>query len=247
MLENLWRGVSNTRNILVACLLMNLWLCCDSYLVDNNPYRHVETLDGEGKYILEWMVDWETKRVIFNVTAETTGYIGFGLSRRGKMTGADIIIGGVGSDGKPYFTDRHAIGNQLPALDDIQDWTLHGAWENGDSTFLSFSRAFDTCDKEDYPITEDVISLIWSFGENDNMEEYHFHNRGHFDAFLLDPDLTPKVAQPHYRAKNPKELGDLKVWTVNKLEMLPPKETFYTCSFHKAPRFKNKQHIIGVS
>lgn len=76
------------------------------------------------------------------------------------------------------------MGNQVPQEDQSQDWTLHAAWESTTHTFLSFSRALDTCDKEDYPITEDTISLIWSYGENDNIE-YHFHHRGHFDVFLM--------------------------------------------------------------
>lgn len=89
-------------------LVLSLCLCCETYLVDTNPYRHVETLDYEGKYILEWMVNWETKRIIFNVTVETKGYIGLGLSSAGKMSGADIVMGGVLPDGKPYFSVSQA-------------------------------------------------------------------------------------------------------------------------------------------
>lgn len=89
----------------VFLLISSSWvICCHSYLVDTNPYRHVETLDAEGKYVLEWMVDWDNKKVIFNVTVETTGYVGLGLSSAGKMSGADVIMGGVLSNGKPYFS-----------------------------------------------------------------------------------------------------------------------------------------------
>ncbi|CAL8141891.1 unnamed protein product [Orchesella dallaii] len=236
-----------SKRILTDSVIIALMLRSESFLVDSNPYRHIETLDDEGKYILEWMVDWDNKRVIFNVSVATTGYIGFGLSRRGKMTGADIVIGGVSPEGKPYLTDRHALGHNLPVMDAQQDWTLHSAVQSEGYTFLSFSRAFDTCDKEDYPITEDVMSIIWAYGENDDVVEYHFQNRGNRDIYLLDPDLTPRIAQPLYRTKNPKELGDLKVWSINKIEVIPPVETYYTCSFHKAPRSPKKGHIVGFN
>lgn len=125
---------------------------CHCYLADKNPYRHVQILDN-GKYQLEWIVDLTSSRVIFNVTVRTTGYIGLGLSRKGKMSGADIVIGGVLSNGQPYFSDRHAIGHQLPVEDPSQDWHLHQAWESRSHTFLSFSRPFETCDEDhDLPI-----------------------------------------------------------------------------------------------
>jgi len=48
-----------------------------------DPYRH--SLELNPKYKLAWEVDWRSFRVTFNVTAQTRGYVGFGLSRKGKM------------------------------------------------------------------------------------------------------------------------------------------------------------------
>ncbi len=142
---------SSSLNILLFAILTISH--CNGYLVDNNPYRHIEILDQDGKYQLEWLVDWTTSRVTFNVTVKTNGYVGLGLSRKGKMSGADIVIGGVLPNGQPYFSDRHAIANQLPVEDLSQDWSLHEAWERGSFTFLSFSRPFETCDEDhDLPI-----------------------------------------------------------------------------------------------
>ncbi|CAL8141882.1 unnamed protein product [Orchesella dallaii] len=72
-----------------------------------NPYQNKVTLDPNGKYILDWVVNWEESRVIFNVTVQTKGYVGFGLSNKGKMSGADIVIGGVLPNGKPYFSNDY--------------------------------------------------------------------------------------------------------------------------------------------
>jgi len=121
---------------------------------EQNPYKHIAQLDQQGKYLLEWEVIWAEKRVIFNVTVQTQGYVAFGLSKRGQMDGADIVIGGVDRDGRSYFTDRHGTGRKMPEIDISQDWTLHDAWERNSRTFLSFSRPFETCDNEnDLPIT----------------------------------------------------------------------------------------------
>ncbi|CAL8124869.1 unnamed protein product [Orchesella dallaii] len=212
---------------------------------DDNPYRHKAILDPSGKYQLEWLVKWNEKRVIFNVTVATNGYVGFGLSRKGKMTGADLIVGGVGKDGKPYFTDRHAIGNQLPKLDPSQDWTLHEAWEKGAQTFLSFSRPFETCDGDhDLPITDDVMTIIWAYSENDDELQYHFQNRGGYNVYLLDPDLAPR--EMNNLRRNNGEEGSTRVFNVTGSITLNEEDFMYWCSYHKVPT-RTKQHIIGVS
>lgn len=49
--------------------------------------------------------------------------------------------------------DVHITGNRSVRIDQQNDWKLIGAWEKGKRTYLSFTRAFDTCDDQDYPIT----------------------------------------------------------------------------------------------
>lgn len=126
---------------------------CEGHMIGQNPYYRAETLDYNGRYQLEWLVEFEEKRITFNVTAQTKGYVGFGISKNGTMQEkADVVIGGVTSSGKTYFTDRYSTGNQMPEIDASQDWTLNDAWESATHTFLSFSRKLDTCDPDDYPI-----------------------------------------------------------------------------------------------
>ncbi|ODM96226.1 DBH-like monooxygenase protein 1 [Orchesella cincta] len=217
--------------------------------MDDNPYRRSEILDSKGKYRLDWLTDWNTKRVTFNVTVQTKGYVGFGLSNNGKMTGADIVIGGVKPNGKTYFSDRHAIANQLPVLDSTQDWNLNWAWESETHTFLSFSRAFDTCDPEDYALTEDTVTLIWSYGEKDTDIGYHYRNRGIFKVYLLEPDNSPKIIRDS-RNLNPKVVGkessDLKLWTINRPHQMTSDDTSYICTIHRGPRLQRKHHVVGL-
>lgn len=241
----------NRKTVLLVALPLFLLLLkpASAYFVDNNPYRHVETLDSRGRYVLEWMVDWEQERVVFNVTVATRGYVGFGLSRRGKMEGADIVIGGVSDHGIPYFTDRHAIGNQQPIIDLKQDWMLHSAWQSTTHTFLSFSRAFDTCDEHDIPINDDTVALMWAYGERDDTIGYHFENRGSKYIYLRDPDLTPRALQDTSRnTYRDKRFGNgVNTWTIREVFNIPPKRTTYWCNIKKfSPPTPGKHHIIGV-
>ena len=60
-------------------------------------------LDEDQKMKLYWNIDMANKEIYFTVEAQTTGWVGFGISSgQGKMVGADIVIGWV-KDGKPYF------------------------------------------------------------------------------------------------------------------------------------------------
>ena len=60
-------------------------------------------LDEDQKVKLYWNVSKENKEIYFTVEAQTTGWVGFGISSgQGKMAEADIVIGWV-KDGKPYF------------------------------------------------------------------------------------------------------------------------------------------------
>ncbi|CAL8068056.1 unnamed protein product [Orchesella dallaii] len=216
---------------------------------NQNPYRHSLNLDNlNGRYRMDRLVDWKEKRVIFNVTVETTGFICFGLSKTGEVEGADIIIGGVHENGEVYFTDRHETGRGPPQLDPSQDWTLHNAWERRGITFLSFSRPFDTCDEEhDIPITNDYLAVIWAFGETDDANiQPKEENSGKYDVYLLDPDLAPDSLQDSFSPGPPNPNDFLNVFQITTSVEMTGEDTKYWCSFHKAPT-SNKQHIIGYN
>lgn len=75
-----------------------------SSLYSNDAYHHKHILGPDGNYTLEWTVLWESKTIVFNVSAECKGYIGMGLSKTGSISGSDFVIGGIDSSGKPYFS-----------------------------------------------------------------------------------------------------------------------------------------------
>lgn len=239
-------------NFIRLVILSTLVSNGQSYMVGNNPHHLRESIDPAGKYQLEWIVNWEVRRITFNVIAETTGFVGFGLSTNGKMTGADIVIGGVDSKGRSYFADYHAVGQQIPVRDPSQDWHLLSAHENGTHTRIRFYRALDTCDPQDYAINEDKLSVIWAIGATDEIR-YHFGNRGLFHVYLLHPDYTPLITtEPATGAQRVHDqFGQIdksvNVWTINREMVVPPRETLYWCSMHKTPRFQRKNHMIGFN
>ncbi len=70
----------------------------------NDAYHHKHILGPNGNYTLEWTVHWESKSIVFNVSAECKGYIGLGLSKTGSISGSDFVIGGIDSSGKSYLS-----------------------------------------------------------------------------------------------------------------------------------------------
>ncbi|ODN04974.1 DBH-like monooxygenase protein 1 [Orchesella cincta] len=195
-------------------------------------YSDKQFLDFKNRYFLEWNVDWIRKQVLFNVSVATSGWVGIGLSKDGTMKNADIVIAGVSFNGKPYISDFHTDCDRNLLLDAKQDWRLLGARETLGRTSLQLSRPIDTCDSDDHPITEDLLSIIWAYGETDQLE-YHNDNRGRFRVYLLDPVLHP--------APTAKSLPRWKVSTKTKV---PPKETTYWCTIHKIPPGINRKHHI---
>lgn len=59
--------------------------------------------DEKGTYILHWKFDLDAETIGFAVNVSTEGWVGFGLSPNGGMSGSDIVVGWV-DGGKTHFT-----------------------------------------------------------------------------------------------------------------------------------------------
>ncbi|CAG0895153.1 unnamed protein product [Darwinula stevensoni] len=198
--------------------------------------RH-ETLDRDGIVNLFWTPDLENGVITFELHVKTQGWAGLGFSANGAMPGSDIVVGWV-KDGQSYFSDRHAVGNELPLVDERQDYELLFASEDEEGLTLRFKRPIDTCDEDDFYITSDTWSVIYAFGETDPDEEDPFYhgrdNRGVKSVNLLDPQ----------NGDIPDEPG-VKEWELRNDIIIPPIDTTYWCSVFKAPPVDRKHHIIG--
>lgn len=80
-------------------LLLALRVCSTSYA----EWMHHITLDHHSKYHLRWSFDDSKKQITFMVEVETRGWIGFGISPNGAMTGSDLIIAWIDSNAVAHF------------------------------------------------------------------------------------------------------------------------------------------------
>ncbi|XP_071513833.1 DBH-like monooxygenase protein 1 [Panulirus ornatus] len=178
-----------------------------SRLTAPEAWVHEARLEETGAFVLQWTP--RERDIEFRVTARTTGYIGFGLSSKPWMDGADIVVGWVHS-GKAYLQDRHGLGNQEPSVDDQRDWVLVAGHENDTHTVLIMSRRYNTCDSQDHVISNDTVRLLWAYHPDDPVDpesprpRLHYHGgsrRGSKSMFLLERGhQTPStLSQPSNR------------------------------------------------
>ncbi|XP_061164580.1 DBH-like monooxygenase protein 1 [Saccostrea echinata] len=157
-------------------------------------YEYQSVIDSDGKYLLFWNVN--KTHITFETHVETKGYVGFGLSHNGNMYPADVIIGWV-KDGVPYFKDRHTVGHSPPVVDVSQDWHLLYAKEDNCHTVLKMTRKLDTCDNDDFKISDNTVKIIYSFHAEDPADEYnipyHGMTRGTRSLLLLSKISPPTI------------------------------------------------------
>ena len=60
-----------------------------------------------------------------------------------------------------FVQDRHAVAQQLPLIDEQQDYELLGGQEADGQTVITFRRRLDTCDDNDYVINVNSGSFCY--------------------------------------------------------------------------------------
>ena len=66
-------------------------------------YDHELQLDDDGRYKMFYSYDVDDKTIRIAVQVQTTGWIGFGFSPNGGMTGSDVVIGWVDKFGYAFL------------------------------------------------------------------------------------------------------------------------------------------------
>nr|XP_006626174.2 PREDICTED: DBH-like monooxygenase protein 2 homolog [Lepisosteus oculatus] len=221
---------------MIALSLLLLFLCStlgNLEPLEDTSLQFSEHLDAKQEVTVRWGFNEPGSPVTFEVTFPTLGWVGFGFSPSGGMSGADIVIGGIHPNGSTYFTDRHADGTLVPALDPQQDYTLLSLRETGTKTVMMFRRNLQTCDRKDFVITESPVHLIYAYGSKDDIE-HHRGQRGGKEVNLL------KHSNPFY-PPNPMYF-DLTAGNFD----VPEDKTFVYCRIIKGPNLGQKHHIYRV-
>lgn len=212
--------------------LLLTWLPGTEAQGSNLSLPFTEHLDTDGMVTLRWGFSEVEQNITFQLSVNTTGWVGFGLSPNGDMRGADIVIGGVGPNGT-YFTDRHGVEQSLPPVDQEQSYTLLSLTEEEGLTSMTFCRSIPTCDKDDFPITQRPIKLIYAYGSTDDIR-YHATCRGTKEVNLLR--YMPRTRSPDDNYLN---------IIVENVTVIPY-HTYYHCKVLQIPNISGKHHVYRI-
>ncbi|OXA61494.1 DBH-like monooxygenase protein 2 homolog [Folsomia candida] len=161
------------------CVFLTVCLAASDVLGGTVPIN-------DGKYILETRVTLAGVLTV-KVTAETTGWVGWGLSPNGSMILSDLVIGGFDASKGSYIGDRFSAVPGPPQLDAVQNVQLVSASENATHTVLEFTRAVDTGDMtEDIKVENAVQFIVWAVGPTDEIEYHGPETRGTIELNLMD-------------------------------------------------------------
>ena len=69
----------------------------------SEQYTYNVQLDNEGRYTMFYSYDTELSILRIAVLAETTGWIGLGISPNGQMPGSDVVMGWVDRSGEAFL------------------------------------------------------------------------------------------------------------------------------------------------
>ncbi|KAI8495243.1 DBH-like monooxygenase protein 1 [Branchiostoma belcheri] len=238
-----------TRVWIVAAMTVTLATCLEgkfthsAYLDPAREKYFLQLLNGQGRHSLSatesrvtWRLDADT--ITFRASVATLGYVGFGISPNGDMTGSDIVTGFVTDHGDTFFYDRYASARTTPTIDASQDWRLEASGENGTHTFLQFSRNLVLCDSTDRTIKAGTTRVIWAYHDQDPPHDtalmYHGETRpGARSLMLLD------VPQNREMPDDVQTIDLLNMYRVMK------KQTVYWYRGFKVPDLGGKRHIIA--
>jgi hypothetical protein len=179
--------------LVFLCLMLNLVTesaIADSVNVTSNcddqsiPWSGHKLLTQQVNYTLDYYVNETEGRLYIKLRAQTTGFLGFGLSESGAMVGSDIVTAAI-INNQPSVQDRfvpwdaYPFFPPTPKVDECNHWqTICGSEQNGFSEFI-LSRALDTKDPEDRKIQKGDMYIIFAWGEPGvNFVSYHGSRRG---------------------------------------------------------------------
>uniref|UniRef100_A0A8D0DGG4 Monooxygenase, DBH-like 1, like n=1 Tax=Sander lucioperca TaxID=283035 RepID=A0A8D0DGG4_SANLU len=218
------------RSLLPFLYLFSVWTKGARVVDPTLPF--MEYLDQNNLVCLKWGFDNPQGNITFKLVVNTTGWVGFGFSPNGGMKGSDIVIGGVGPSGI-YFTDRYATGNSKPLVDEQQSYTLLSMTESDGQTTMTFRRSIQSCDGQDFHITDKPIKLIYAYGITDEIA-YHGDREGTKEVNLLN-------YKPRMTSTNLNYLSA----TVDNIT-IPHSRTYYHCKVMQFPNLKTKHHIYQI-
>ena len=170
---------------------------------ETNLIKNSSDIFRDGSLIFSWKIDSTSKKITFNIDAETTGWVGLGFSPDGTMKNADMIMCYM-SNSTPNCSDRYSKGHGVPQLDTVLNEKskddvekVSGELKNNRSIY-SFNRDLDTNDNMDYQIKEgEEINVIFCYrkdGSPDNEKGvFNMHTKIGGEKIVLFSQINETV------------------------------------------------------
>uniref|UniRef100_T1IHN5 DOMON domain-containing protein n=1 Tax=Strigamia maritima TaxID=126957 RepID=T1IHN5_STRMM len=197
-------------------------------------------LDHESKLELFWDINYSTKSVVMEIHSYMgpNDWLAVGFSNYGKIENSDFCVFWMAKNGTTYFTDGWTDNEAILHLDKHQNCHLANTSYFNNARTLLWIRKFDTCDDDDYVISEGTTHIIYAMGEGalSSIDGIKLNQKKHgFQRTELLKNKNPVPLLP----KDAKTLTFL-----NDKVHVPASETTYWCSLHKMPLLPNKHHIV---
>ncbi|ODN05532.1 DBH-like monooxygenase protein 2 [Orchesella cincta] len=220
-------------------ILFILAICINGLLAQSSlpsSFQRVLNVDQNVSLVLRWSLDREARLIVLNVEAQTNGYIALGLTKRGFLEGADVIILGVDNNGAPYLHDMYGVDNSTIGQDATQDWRLLSAERSAERINMTIQRVLDTCDYQDMAFNQSLIKLVWDYGNNHSIPS-QLDLKGEIPVYFWDP--------AEYSISN---VQDIQRWRISRTFRIPPRHTSYWCTIHKrGPLMRSKHHTVAMT
>ncbi|PRP77239.1 hypothetical protein PROFUN_13622 [Planoprotostelium fungivorum] len=129
------------------------------------------TITTDGTWTAVWTKSADKTSITFNITAQTTGWVGIGFNSVGLMGGADITTSWITNNAVTIF-DAYATMEAQPQPDTksggSNDVSAVSGSESATSTTVVFTRPMAATDKNDNAI-QGKIYVLWAWGTQDGV------------------------------------------------------------------------------
>ncbi|GKY93756.1 hypothetical protein MPSEU_000342700 [Mayamaea pseudoterrestris] len=154
---------------------------------------------------VHWTISDDNTTLNLAVAVEASGWVGFGLSENGGMTGSDMMIY---EAAKPNIVlDAYVTQDRYPQIDDCQDWTFVDATVEDNTMIVEVSRKLFTGDTQDLAILDDTSSgfpvhrIISAWGDSESFS-YHGMDRARgtirwFGGSVTEVERFEAIMEPY--------------------------------------------------
>lgn len=191
-----------------------------------NPARYSNSQVLSHFFRLHWSVDESNDLIYLGLEANTTGWVGFGISEStsGSMPGSDILMATVdGNTQQATLFDRFAVGYIDPVPDSCQDWHLVSASESSSKTFVEVTRKLSVSSSEDRPFVPGEMQVIIAVGASDSLV-YHGSTRHATVVKFFGPTIDSTVTEK-----------DTQLVSLRMNSVIPNQFTTYICQSFALP------------